>query len=297
MHIAHNPNVKTSGLANTVGKFIANSPGAITAAGAGLGAAAGMGAEALRGSPDKNYLQAGIRGAAVGGLAGGGTAVIGRVARDAMLMNPALSGAGNIAKATASRMGNSIENFGRRQLHGLTGHGAGDSAYLDRIGVMGNAPAHEKAKLMLRRGMDTGRPLDQVMAHHQALKEEGAIGQRFRDLGMTSVPGALKGAVTNPREAAGAIWNQVRGGGALGVAGAALPVVGAGADLARGDESAVGGRTMGQKALSAGGNIGSGLLFSGLPMLSQTVAGGVTDAVTGRLGRRFLAPQQGMVPA
>lgn len=295
MHIAYNPNVKTGGLANTVGRFIANSPGAVTAAGAGLGAAAGMGAEALRGSPDKNYLAAGLRGAAVGGLAGGGTAVVGRVARDAMLMNPALSGAGNIAKATASRMAAGVENFGRRQLHGLTGHGSGDAAYLDRIGVMGTGPAHAKAELMSRRGVDSGTPFSQ--ASHQALKDEGAIGQRFRDLGMTSVPGAVKGLATNPREAAGAIWNQIRGGGALGIAGAALPVVGAGADLARGDESAVGGRTLGQKALSAGGNIGTGLLFSGLPMVSQAVAGGATDVVTGRLGRRFLAPQQGMVPA
>lgn len=307
-------------LANA-GRFIAHNPVSMAGIGAGLGAAAGVGREALRGGDQpKNYLGAGLRGAAVGGLAGGALSGVGRATHDTMLLNPELKGVGDIAKATAGRMGQGISNFAQRQFHGLTGYGSGDKAYLDRIGMAGEHSAAQKMKLLnLRAEDELGHHLKQVQgikdpldrtkgyvehlqkqrnvgnelaAQGRAIQNEGAVGQRFQELGMTSVPGAVKGMVTNPREASKAIWNQMRQGGSLGVvAGVGVPAALAANDLRKGDESATGGRPLGQKALSHGVNIGSGLLLGGVPMLPGAIAGGLAEAAT-RLGNRLSPARQ-----
>ncbi len=308
------------------GRFIARSPGAVAGIGAGLGAAAGVGREALRPQDQpKNYLGAGIRGAVLGGAAGGALGGIGHTARDTMLLRPELQGAGDIAKATAGRMGQGVSNFAQRQFHGLTGYGTKDPAYLDRIGMGGAQHAADKMKLVnLRAEKDLGHTLEGLggikdpleRGAHQTLAElathknlaaqaaathaEGAAAQGFRDLGMTSVPGALKGAVTNPREASKAIWKQLRSGGSLGLAaGVGIPGAIAANDLRKGDESAVGGRTVGQKVLRHGANIGSGMLLAGVPMFPGAVAGGLAEAGGKRLGDMIspAKPVQVVAPA
>lgn len=307
-------------LANA-GRFIAHRPGAMAGIGAGLGAAAGVGREALRkGDEPKNYLGAGLRGAALGGIAGGVTSGLGHAAHDTMLLNPHLSGPVDVAKETAKRMGQGVSNFAQRQFHGLTGYGSKDKAYLDRIGMMGEHAAGQKAKLLnlrmedelshhLKGVKEIKDPLDRLHGYTEhlqkqrsmgdaltkqvsALQSEGQAAQHLRDLGMTSVPGAVKGMVTNPREASKALWQHMRQGGALGVAaGTVIPGAIAARDLSRGDESAMGGRTMGEKALRAGATIGGGMLLGGVPMLPGAIAGGVAESAAGRLGRVITKPK------
>lgn len=313
------------GLLATAGRYIAHNPLTVAGIGAGLGAAGNVAREALSGKSEKNYLGAGIQGAAVGGLAGAGVGGIGRAARDVQLLHPEISGAKDLAVGTAKHLGEGISNFAQRQVHGLTGYGSKDKAYLDRIGIAGHAEAGREARLMnLRAGDEMKSMWDRGMAQHtkqtaagdtfgaaqthldllknqhqmetglekgvSAVHDAGSAGQRFQDLGMTSIPGAIKGMAQNPGEASKAIWNQLRAGGTAGAAlGVGVPTAIAARDISRGDESAHGGRTVGQKVLSAGANMGGGLLFSGVPVVPQMVAGGLADNAANRLGRA-LAP-------
>lgn len=306
---------------SNAGRYIAHNPGSVAGIGAGLGAAAGVGREALReGEQPKNYLRAGLRGAAVGGLAGGALSGVGHAAHDTMLLHPELKGVGDIAKATAGRMGQGVSNFAQRQFHGLTGYGGKNQAYLDRIGLAGAETSAKKMQLLnLRAESDLGHhlkqvhglkdPLDRTQGFVEHLQKqrasgdalvaaggahaaEGAAAQGIRDLGMSSVPGAVKGLVTNPREASKALWNQARSGGGLALAaGVGLPSVMAANDLRKGDESATGGQTVGQKALRHGTSIGGGLLFGGVPMIPGMIASGVADSAARRAGN-LLSPSR-----
>ncbi len=289
----------------SVGRFIAHNPASVAGIGAGLGAAANVGREALSGDPNKNYLGAAARGAAVGGLLGGATGGIGRAARDTMLLRPELTGAKDIAKATAQRMGQGISNFAQRQFHGLTGFGGKNQAYLDRIGMTGSNTALSKNRLVNLRAEDaakfapakTEKIFTDAAEKARGIAEEGVAGDRMRALGMTSAPGSIKAMATNPREASRAIWHQLRSGGKLGIAaGVGLPAVMTGVSLARGDESAQGGQTIGEKVLRGGTNIGGGLLFGGLPMVSNMVAGGLAESAAGHLGRRLTPPRTPPAP-
>lgn len=317
-------------LLSDAARFIATRPGATALAGAGLGAAANVGREALRaddGRP-KNYVGSAIRGAQVGGIAGGALGLGGRAVRDTMLLNPQLSGAGDIAKATAKRVGTGISNMAQRQFHGLTGYGSGDRAYLNRIGMMGNQAAAEEAKLLSARAQDDikhlwkknveklplNAPLGQeyevlgktmqaedklrssLQGSLAGLQSQAALGERAMDLGMTSAPGSVKALVTNPREAAKAIWQQQTAGGnwGKGIAGFGLgmSIYGGVQDLRRGDESAYGGRTVGEKAMRTGAGITGNLLFGGLPLGAMQVATPLAEAGAGRLGRLITRPRQ-----
>lgn len=316
-------------------KFIAHHPGAVTGIGAGVGTAAGLGHEALRkddGLP-KNYLGAGLRGAAVGGLAGAAVGGIGHVAgsaaKETMRLRPELQGAGEVAKATAQRAGQGLSNFGQRQLHGITGYGSGDSAYLDRIGMGGTHAANksiEEATRHAEQGLaanfkrvqgiqDPAKQIQELSKHvrtqqpevyknlakqTKSIQAEGATAQRLRDLGLTSVPGAVKGMVHNPREASKALWNQMRGGGGtMATMGAIAPLGFAAHDISKGDESSAGGRTLGQKVIHHGVNVGGGALFAGLPMVSGMVASGAAETGGRRLGSLIARPQpaQSIAPA
>ena len=316
-------------LLDSAARFIAKNPGSTALIGAGLGAATNVGREALRSNDDerpKNYLGSAVRGAAAGGLAGGALGLGGHAVRDTMLLNPQLRGTGNIAKATAQRLGTGASNAVQRQFHGLTGYGGGDKAYLNRIGIMGEQAAADKARLLNLRASDDIQHLwkgwkpsgaqgaiknmaeqsrlikqenkitDNLARQVSSLHDRGAVSQRFMDLGMTSAPGALKAVVTNPREAAKAIWQQqTSGGNALETAGAALGVGSAlysGAkDIARGDESAQGGRTVGEKVMRTGANVGGGLIFGGLPMGAAALAKPALNAGAGLVGRTISRPQ------
>jgi hypothetical protein len=283
---------KHANILSSAGRFIAHNPGSTSAIGAGLGGALGVAREAARGEGEKNYVAGGVLGALRGGLAGAGVAAIGRGARDTMLLNPQLSGAKDVAKATLARAGEGVGNFARRQVHGITGHGANDKAYLDRIGITGSGTAAKRVHLDTLRAQDLAKHSPgsvnsaEQAASMRAHFAEGDVGDRMRDLGMTHAPGAVKAFAKDPRAASKAVWDQLRLGGGLGVAaGVGVPVAVSGADLARGDESAAGGRSLGEKSMRAVGNIGGGLVFSGLPMLSQNVVGQGVEYLSGRVGR------------
>lgn len=289
----------------SVGRLIARNPGTTTGIGAGVGAALGAGREALKSEGERNYLGGALRGAAVGGALGGIGGGIAHATRDTMLLHPRLQGM-DIAKKTVARAGEGLSNFAQRQVHGFTGHGAGDTAYLDRIGIAGSGTSSRQARLLNLRAQDDlqhlpqGASLKDFVARqkgteaihndlHEAVKglaTEGAVGDRFRELGMTSAPGAVKAMVTNPREASKAIWNQVRSGGRGSVAlGLGLPVATTAHSLIKGDERATGGASVQEKAVRGAANIGGGLLFGGLPIAASNVVGGLTDVAAGRLGR------------
>jgi hypothetical protein len=247
-----------------------------------------------------------------------------------MLRNPQLRGAGEVATATGKHIGQEASNFAQRQFHGLTGYGGKDLKYLDRIGIAGEHSAAEKAKVLglhaedkLRHHARTVAGMndpyaqahgivehsrlqksvgDELVSNVKNVHEEGALGQRFQNLGMTSMPGSVKAVVTNPRESSKLIWDQMRGGGGglsgpggsrvgamagIGL-GVGLPVAFAAHDISKGDESATGGRNIKQKILNAGVNTGVGLATGGVGILPQMVAGMGIDKATDWVGRKFL---------
>lgn len=284
---------KHASILGSAGRYIAHNRGATAAIGAGLGGAVGAAREGMRGEGEqKNYLAGAIRGAVGGGLLGAGAGMAAHGARDTMLLNPQLSGAKEIAKATVSRAGTGIKNLAHRQVHGLTGYGAKDTAYLDRIGVSGMKPSMDRAHLETLRSADLAKHYPGSVhsgaqaASLRAHEAEGAVGDRMRELGMTNAPGAVKAVVTNPRQASKAVWDQLRLGGTAGVAlGVGAPVAMSGYDISRGDESATGGRSLREKSIRAAANIGGGMVFSGLPMPSQNIMGSGTEHLSGRLGK------------
>lgn len=285
---------KQANILSSAGRFIAHNPGSTTAIGAGLGAGVGVAREAMRGDgQQKNYLAGGILGGARGAALGGGVALAGRAVRDTMLLSPRpLSGAGEIAKATIGRAARGVENFGRRQLHGLTGHGAGDNAYLDRIGIHGSGTSAGRARLDVLRAGDLEKHypgsvnFDNVNASVKQHTAEGAIGDRLRERGMTHLPGTVKAFAKDPRGASKALWDQMRLGGKLGVVtGVGAPVLASAADLSRGDESAIGGRSLGEKGVRAAVNIGGGFALGGMPMMAGNLVGQGLEQLGGRTAR------------
>lgn len=301
------------GLAD-VGRFIAKNPGTVTGIGAGLGAIAGAGREALRPDGQRNYLSGAVRGAVGGGMLGAGTAGIAHAARDTQLLRPGLSGLG-LAKGTAEHIGEGVSNFAQRQFHGLTGYGAKDTAYLDRIGIQGSGTSAQKARLLGARAQDdlahlpqgasfkdwvareggTAKIHDELHKHVNSLAQEGEVGDRLRNLGMTNAPGAMKAMVTNPREAAKAVWDQFRGGGGpMGTANAALaigaPAALAAHNMAKGDESAQGGQSMQEKALRGAMGVGTGVMFGGMPLVAGNIASAAGDYAAHHLGKA-IAPK------
>jgi hypothetical protein len=301
--LSHRSNMnKQANLLNTAGRFIAQNRGATAAIGAGLGTAAGVAREAVRAPEERNYLGGAITGAMRGGVAGAGVGMLGRAARDTMLLNPQMTGALNIAKGTAARAGQGVSNLVQRQVHGLTGYGANDAKYLDRIGIAGSGTSARNARLDMVRAMDMAKynpakaqkyieGASQSAAAHHA---EGQLGDRFRELGMTHAPGAVKAFARDPRAASKAVWDQMRSGGAFGTFMSVGAPVGISAmDLRRGDESATGGLSMREKSVRAAANVGGGFMFSGLPMLSQNLVGQGVE----RLGMRAAKAFPGKAPA
>lgn len=292
-----------AGFLSSAGRLIAHNPWAVTGIGAGLGAAAGAGREAFRAPEERNYLRGALRGGAAGLGAGAVVGHGGAAMRNTMLLRPELSGFGNIAKATGQRIGTDASHMAQRQFHGLTGYGGRDAAYLDRIGIAGTHTARQEADLARKQFMDRvprgGHSHEDILAHTQHLqgiREQGAVAQKFRDLGMTSLPGAAKAVVTNPREASKAIWNQMTGGGGtlgkvIGVTGVAMPAALGARDIARGDESATGGRTVGEKVLGTAADVGTGLLTAGMPLGAGAIAGGLIGRGASRVGRMITPPK------
>lgn len=230
-----------------------------------------------------------VQGAARGGLMGAAAGGLARGYRDTRLLSPEL-GAAAAVPATARRIGAGITNFGKRQVHGFTGKFDPDA-----IGMQGNTAAGAKAKLLNRRALDEIK--------HNPEQATALLGANQKEIETTLASGrqgqALRAAgVTNLKDMVGALRDPSRRGGALhamgttltsggGPGGAALalgaPLAMSAPTLLRGDESAHGGATLGQKVRGVGLNVAAGGLTGGLPILPQMVVGGAFDAGTRRL--------------
>lgn len=102
--------------------------------------------------------------------------------------------------------------------------------------------------------------------------------------GVTSLPGIAKGLVRRPKETIKAVGREAMSGGRTGLAlGVGLPVAFAAPDLAHGDESAQGGRSMRQKLVNVGSGVVGGALTAGVPVLPQMIGSTGVDVVSNKL--------------
>jgi hypothetical protein len=265
--------------------------------GAALGAGVGAIAGGLRspqegGSRLRGALGGAARGAVVGAAAGG----LGRGYQDTRLLNPGMSAVGAVG-GTAKRMGQGISNFGKRQVYGVTGRGDPNA-----IGMAGNATSGRKIDLLERRRDHAlrGSPSKDHMAIRQKAeatiageRRSGVASQELQDAGVTSIPGIAKGLMSKDKRglalrAMGKSLTAGPGGLAMGLG---VPVAMSAPSLAKGDESATGGLTTGQKVRNLGLNVASGAALGGLPIVSQAVMGTGIDAVLSRIGKRRADPK------
>lgn len=112
--------------------------------------------------------------------------------------------------------------------------------------------------------------------------------------GITNLPGIAKGLVRQPKETLKAVGREALSGGRTGLAlGVGVPVALAAPDLAHGDESAQGGRSLRQKVVNLGSGIVGGTLTAGVPVVPQLIGSTGIDVVSNRVlgGRRQLRAQ------
>lgn len=267
-------------------RFLSADPMRTAVMGAGVGAVAGGLRRPAEGqSRLRNAAIGGLGGAAVGAVGGG----LGRAYRDTRLLTPGLSGAAAIP-ATARRLGGEVKNFGKRQIHGLTGKYDPDA-----IGMAGNVQAGRKTDLIRKR-------MDDELAHapaarHARIKElheaeiaselqAGRSSQELMDAGVTNLRGMGKALMTPGKRgpafrAMGRAMINGPGGAAMSLG---VPALALGPSLMRGDESATGGPTTGKKLRDAALMVGSGAAFGGLPLIPQMLAGSATEAGLRSLG-------------
>ena len=273
--------------------------------GAGTGAALNVAREATSGKEDKNYLGALAHGAALGAATGAAAGHVGRTARDLKLGITARQGA-NVGKnlsgtalagQTAREIGHQAKQFGQRQLYGFTGKG--DPG---KIGLQGKAWGAQKAKVLETRHADdllkarsAGKPADQIAkmqtAHKKQLAdvaESAASGQKRIDTGIDNIPGLVKGL--GKKETRGKTWGALKEHGIGASTGAkmmsiGIPVGMTALDLSKGDESAQGGRTIGQKLVGGAVDLGTGIATGGMgalpSMAAFTAASSATDKLMG----------------
>jgi len=272
------------GLGRNLGRSIAESPTRTALLGAGVGAAHGYATRGEGESGSSAALRGGLRGAAIGGGAG----LLGRRYQDTRLLDPSLSG-GQAIGATAKSIGRSVKNFGARQLHGLTG------AYADRagdIGLRSSATAEKEIDLLRRRAASktmTPAAASSLEAQIASARSAGQHGDAALAAGITSVPGVARGLTTAPGRTLRAMGSEIMSGGRTGaMLGVGLPVAMSVPDLARGDESATGGRSMRQKLVGLGSGVTAGALTSGLPVIPQIASSMAFEHGANRLlgGRR-----------
>lgn len=276
------------GLGTTAARFLSKSPARTALIGSGIGAAAG----AIKAPPEERegaIFRGALQGAALGGAAGG----IGRGVRDYRLLNPKKKGL-DAATGAAKHIGTGVLNFGRRQVHGLTGLGNPDA-----IGMAGNATAKKQVKMLGLRAQDEIKHApraahtkirDALKTEQKEVLEAGRHSQMLQDGGVTSLPGTVKGLWKGKTrgktlKAMGKAFTHGPGGLAASVG---LPAMFHAPDLIRGDESATGGRTMGQKVFSAGRSIAIGGSIAGMPLIPQMVAGTALDSGAEALENRFM---------
>lgn len=262
--------VDPRGIMRGVGHFLSETPARTALLGAAGGALAG-------GTSSDDHLSGALGGAWRGALAGGMVGGLGRVYRDARLLNPQLGGVASVAK----HVGGELADFGKRTVHGLTGK-------LDpsQIGMASSRTALKEGDLLLRRTQDQLRHvtdpaerkqlIDSTLESVRASRAAGREGDRAIELGVTNLPGTVKSLLTgkNRGETAKYLGKQmIGGGGLLGTAmGVGLPLGFGAYDLAQGDESASGGRSVPQKLVNLGVSTATGGLMGGMPVGSQLAA-------------------------
>lgn len=281
----------------SAGHYLRQSPLRTALMGAGAGAAGG----AALNSEDR--MSGALYGAALGGAVGGAGSGVARVARDTELLAGRKLTAKELASGTAKRISEGAKALVKRQVHGLTG------AYADpaKSRIRSSVEAARRKELLEARLLDdlahakNPAHAEKIKAKaekaRKSLAEWGAAGDRALKSGITSLPGVAKGLAKSKtrKETLGAIKDEMIGGpGSGGLARAGMIGVGIGlpgaagvADIAKGDESAQGGRTVGQKAMNLATNLGVGTLTIGLPIGSQMIASTGADI----LGQKLVSPR------
>lgn len=276
------------------GRFLSESPARTALLGAGAGA---VGGAASSGEGDR--LGGAVRGALGGAALGGAVGGAGRAYRDTHLLSNTPLTAGQAVLGTAKRLGEGVKRFGRRQIHGLTGAYADPAA----TGIRSSHVAKEQANLLEKRLADRLKDVKDPL-HAEKLREgvkkqiegvhaEGAAGDAALKAGITSLPGVVRGLASKDRRAGTvkALGHAMTGGAGLmsvgGALGVGLPAAVGVHDLSRGDESATGGRTIAQKAMNLGTNVGVGALTGGLPLGAQMLVGSAADAA----GQKLVSPK------
>lgn len=249
------------------------------------GAMLGAGVGAAHGYANRQEGQSGLAAAAGGGLRGAalgaGAGGLARHYRDVRLLNPALGG-GQAVGETMKSMGRGLKNFGKRQLHGMTGAYSNQAA---EIGMRGTATSEKKIDLLRRRLMDkmqhgeitptrglTGA-LDSHISSVRNLRETGVAGDAAAKAGLTNIPGLARGLVRDPKATLKAVGREAMLGGPQAMAlGVGLPLALSAPDIARGDESATGGKSLRQKFVGMGSGMAAGTLTAGMPIIPQIMA-------------------------
>jgi len=266
--------------AGTLARRLLKSPSSAAAVGAAGGAAIGGGREALRKKePGEggHLLRSTLRGAGAGAALGGGLAAGAGAVRDTRLLQAAKGDKSTVAagiKGTVGRAAKGVQQFGKRQIHGVTGKfkdsltdGLKGKVHLEKLRIRDELkhvadPAQRKELLKQYKGTRRGLATE-LKSQNKAVAA-----------GITSVPGVLKGMATSPLQTSKAMWDRGTGGGSkAGLAfGLGVPLAMAAPDLAKGDESGTGGASMKQKLVRHGGMVTTGMLTGGLPIIPGMIA-------------------------
>lgn len=248
-------------------------------AGAGIGAAGG----AVSGAgSDEGAARGALRGALLGGVAGAGTGAVARSAQNARLLNPNLTGTQTAAQVVRN-MGQGVKDFGERQVHGLTGL---RKSQVREAVQRRAAKAQDIQRARYNRDMSRATSGAQQTKARKALDSANSSALKKRDTelaaidaGITSIPGIAKGLVTRPGETARAMWQRSTGGTRMGAGMAVgLPVAFTAPELLKGDESATGGKSIGQKLTNVGTAVGAGVATGGLGFIPGMVGWSALDA-------------------
>lgn len=260
-------------------------------AGAGLGAAYGAAT-----AEDGDRIGGTLRGALGGAVVGGAGASAGRAMRDTQLLAKRPLTALETVKGTGKRLGEGVVQGVKRQLHGLSGAYANPA----ETGIQSSHLAKRREALVRARAADEG-----VRSSGKALKSEianiraaGRQGDESLAAGTTSLPGVIRGLAGPARaHTARVLGREITGRGGLlslgGALGIGLPIVSGAADIAQGDESATGGRSLAQKVVGTGTNVGVGALTAGMPFMAGQLVSGTADAlgqIVTRPKRREVTP-------
>ena len=251
-----------------------------------VGGAAGAAYGAVAKRDDEPVLGAALRGGLRGAVAGGAAGGLARAYRDTKLLTPGLSTPEAI-RSTAARMTEGVKRFGQRQIHGFTG------AYSDQPASIGLRSSGEAARrIELLKARHTEEPVKNLGKKIEDLHNWGHSGDEAVAAGVTSIPGIAKGLVKNPGRTVRALGHEITGGGGgKGIAmSLGVPLAVSAPDLARGDESRHGGRSMREKLVGVGSGVAGGVLTAGMPTIPNLVGGAAVDAAASHImGKRRLA--------